>query len=193
MSRNNTEVEECRILDINILKEACKKGFDSGEYRWWYMDKMDGKMCYSITMDSEEYGTLRLSYKIRNRYEEEYKNFDCPVEVVSSKCNYGGYRYWMICPLVKRGVPCRNRVSKLYLSASSPYFGCRDCLELTYESKSKNYHDPLLKELNHMFKYSELANQTKRLYYDGKLTRKALKLARMGYFIEGANSDNNDI
>lgn len=193
MSRYKTEVEECRILDINILKGACKKGFDSGEYRWWYMDKLDGKIGYSISMDSEEYGTLKLSYKIRNHSQEEYKDFDCPIEIVSSKCNYGGYRYWMICPLIKGGIPCRNRVLKLYLSPGSNYFGCRDCLEITYASKSKNYHNPLLRAMTNLFKYSELADQTKRLYYNGKPTRKALKLARMGYFIKDSNSDINNI
>ncbi|MCI0460572.1 MAG: hypothetical protein L0Z62_26765 [Gemmataceae bacterium] len=36
--------------------------------------------------------------------------------------------------MTRDGVPCLRRVAKLYLPPGVPYFGCRTCHNLTYES-----------------------------------------------------------
>ena len=46
-------------------------------------------------------------------------------------------RWWMTRPLVTDNQPCQRRVAKLHLR--NRYFGCRQCLELTYFS-SQNAH-----------------------------------------------------
>ena len=176
MSRYKAEVEECRILDINVLKEVCKRGGDSGQYRWWYYDKIYARVGYSIRMTTRGNGILTLDYKIPDRLSGEEQVFNYPILLTSTKCNYGGLRYWMLCPLVRDGKKCYRRVSKLYLTPGGMYFGCRECLRLTYESKFKNYRRPMFRYMNRLFKCIELEEKTKRMTYNGKLTRNARKL-----------------
>lgn len=60
-----------------------------------------------------------------------------------SRPNFGGVRWWFLCPLVVNGKPCRRRVSKLYLPYARSLFGCRHCHQLTYQSVQT--HDKRLK------------------------------------------------
>ena len=54
-------------------------------------------------------------------------------------CRFGGYRYWFLCPVVKDGVYCGNRVTKLFLPPAGQYFGCRQCYDLTYQSCQESH------------------------------------------------------
>jgi len=56
------------------------------------------------------------------------------VEIVTTNCHFGGHRFWFLCPLTKNGVPCKRRVRVLYWHSDAPFFGCRSCHDLTYES-----------------------------------------------------------
>lgn len=55
------------------------------------------------------------------------------VELDTTHCNYGGKRYWFLCPI------CKKRVAKIYLPPKGKYFACRACHYLTY--RSCNEHD----------------------------------------------------
>ena len=48
------------------------------------------------------------------------------VSLASSKCNYGGCRYWFACPT------CNQRVGVLYRKPLNQLFLCRKCNNLTY-------------------------------------------------------------
>ena len=61
------------------------------------------------------------------------------IELTTTDCNYGRFRYWFVCPVVKDGVYCGNRCAKLYLPPGGQYFGCRECYDLTYESCQKSH------------------------------------------------------
>src|SRR5262249_14685166 len=47
------------------------------------------------------------------------------IVLTSTKPNFGGLRWWFVCPLVDKGVVCDRRVAKLYLPPAALYFGCR--------------------------------------------------------------------
>lgn len=49
------------------------------------------------------------------------------VSLASSKCNYGGCRYWFACP------GCMRRVGVLYRKPLNQLFLCRKCNNLTYQ------------------------------------------------------------
>ena len=51
-----------------------------------------------------------------------------PVALDTTRCNYGGKRYWFLCPI------CKKRVAKIYLPPRGKYFACRACNYLTYRS-----------------------------------------------------------
>ena len=56
------------------------------------------------------------------------------VQLVTTKPNYGGRRWWFICPIVRRDGGPPRRVAKLYLPSGSKYFGSREAYGLTYTS-----------------------------------------------------------
>jgi hypothetical protein len=59
------------------------------------------------------------------------------VPIVWTPCRYGGMRPHFVCP-GEEGAPCRQRVLKLY-SCRGPLFLCRQCSDLTYESRREGY------------------------------------------------------
>ena len=56
-------------------------------------------------------------------------------------CNFGGYRYWFVCP----GRRCGRRVSKLY--GLGRYFLCRHCHDLAYASQNEDKVDRLNRKM----------------------------------------------
>ena len=80
--------------------------------------------------------SLRLkSPYIRLYYNWKKENIDYIVFLISTHPNYGGFRFWFICP------SCEKRVWKLYLALRSKYFLCRQCQNLTYASCRKSHSD----------------------------------------------------
>lgn len=76
---------------------------------------------YEVRHVAEEY-TIRLRYSWRERA------FDQVVPLISTCPNYGGLRWWFLCP------SCRRRVRDLHLySYSWGPFLCRHCHDLSYE------------------------------------------------------------
>ena len=59
---------------------------------------------------------------------------DLAILLQNTHPNFGGLRWWFLCPLFDKGVPCSRRVRKLYRPRSAWYFGCRTCQHLTYRS-----------------------------------------------------------
>lgn len=81
---------------------------------------------------------LELRYTITKKSSDETGEMAYRVDLDRTSCNFGGFRYWFICPLIRKDIPCRNRVGKLYLPPGGKYFGCRQCYNLTYTSQKKH-------------------------------------------------------
>jgi hypothetical protein len=77
--------------------------------------------------DEGEVDALDFSYTITRRTGEQVP-CDYRVQLARTPCNFGGERYWFLCPL------CGRQVANLYLPAGGTYFGCRHCYDLTYRS-----------------------------------------------------------
>ena len=63
---------------------------------------------------------LAFSYSHRN------KSYNYNVELLKTKCNYGGYRYWFACP------KCSRRVGVLYCAG---LYVCRHCIGANYQTQ----------------------------------------------------------
>jgi hypothetical protein len=59
---------------------------------------------------------------------------DYRVQLEATRPNFGGLRWWFICPLVRRDGGPPRRVAKLYLPSGGKYFGSREGNGLTYTS-----------------------------------------------------------
>ena len=130
-------VEECLCLGMNDLKGVGLLKEEPGSFRiiqWTdFAGKEAGKIGCSLGGFKSLYLSLRLSYTVTNSVDET-RDVDYRIALDTTPCNFGGQRYWFICPLTVNGRDCGRRVGKIYLPPNGIYFGCRHCYNLTYRS-----------------------------------------------------------
>ncbi len=129
-----TTVEECLILDLNRvfqITDLKEKRFAAGTLEWSRNGgEAFSRISYTINIFSEADAAMRLEYtRTQTKEAVDYK-----VKLITSKQNFGGVRWWFVCPLVVNNRVCSKRVGKLYLPSGAKYFGCRHCYDLTYTS-----------------------------------------------------------
>jgi hypothetical protein len=175
-------VEDCRSVSISFLRkhgyfsEPCSM---SGSIIWknCYGEKTSSIGITVSTLDSVGY--VRFYYTVTYRSSGEKIDYDYKVQLATTPCNFGGVRYWFICPLSRNGVYCGRRVGKLYKAPGANYFGCRHCYNLSYESRNEpRFARPggLYYPLKFDRQIEELYKNIKRWSYKGKPTRKVRKL-----------------
>jgi hypothetical protein len=175
-------VEESKSVSISFLKkhgyfsEPCSM---SGSLSWknCYGEQVGSISVFASTMYGDNY--VRFYYTVTNRSSEEKTDYDYKVQLTTTPCNFGGVRYWFICPLSKNGVYCGRRVAKLYKAPGGHYFGCRHCNNLSYESRNESRHGIFGifgGVLNIDKRITELYNKTKRWTWRGRPTRKARRI-----------------
>ncbi len=143
-----TTVEECRSLDVN---RWMREGIIVPDTRRWggwaWTNSHTGEQTASLGYEADTRGRVpwvRLFYTITPRGGEPV-DYDYKILLASTIPNYGGRRWWFVCPLVKGGRSCYRRCGKLYLPPGGRYYGCRQCYELTYASAQE--HDPRVSRL----------------------------------------------
>lgn len=168
-------------LEIWWLKKyGYLDGYRSGKIIWKYDYEEHGdNIGITSSVDGGDSKYLTLSYT-QTDHDGNKENLDYQVRLTTTPCNFGGYRYWFICPLSKNGITCNKRVGVLYLG--DKYFGCRHCYDLTYDSKNRNrrsMHAPLFQAMYDSKKADELRKQIKRCFYNGKPTRKFKRFLKL--------------
>ena len=91
-------------------------------------DRPHATIGYQADLTDESNAWLRLCYQANG------EPVDYRVRLVTTTPNYGGHRWWFICPLVRRDGEPPRRVAKLCLPPGETYFGSREGYELTYVS-----------------------------------------------------------
>lgn len=71
---------------------------------------------------------IEVSYTHRN------KPYQYSIQLTKTSCNYGGYRYWWLCP------KCHHRTSTLYCAG---LYVCRHCIGANYGSQLQQPVDRL--------------------------------------------------
>ena len=175
-------VEDCRSVSISFLK---KHGYlnpdchQSGGISWknCYGEETSSIGITVSTFEAESF--VRFYYTVTKRSTGEKIEFDYKVHLTNTPCNFGGIRYWFICPLSRNGVFCGRRVAKLYCAPGGNYYGCRFCYDLSYESRNESRLGRI-GQLGYILKaerqYEELYKKTKRWTWRGRPTRKVQKL-----------------
>ena len=138
-----TQVEDCKSIDIAWLR---RHGFLCGiasRTISWTDGAGESRGSIGVTVQLENWGCaysfVRLNYTVSSFYSDESEDFNYEIRLTTTPCNFGGHRYWFICPLSIDSVGCGRRVRTLYLPPGGKYFGCRHCYNLTY--KSQQEHD----------------------------------------------------
>ena len=128
-------VEHCLSLDANrwmqegIVREGIHQ---SGQWHW--LDALTGERAssigYQVDTTNIAHSWIRLFYSLtRTGDKVDYK-----IRLTTTHPNFGGLRWWFICPFVVNGNACYRRIGKLHLPLGGRYFGCRHCYDLTYKS-----------------------------------------------------------
>ena len=108
----------------------------------------------------------RFTYSLSDR-EGNRASYDYEVSLVTTLCNFGGVRYWFVCP------ECSRRVGGLYLAPGERYFICRKCSNLTCHSRNRC----VMAAFGHTSRQIEkLRSEIKRWTWRGRPTRKVRKL-----------------
>jgi len=171
-------VECCRSISISFLrKHGYFCGYRAGRMIW--KNYYDEETCsIGITVSTID-NYVRFQYTSTNLDSGEKTEYDYKVELTMTPCNFGGVRYWFICPLSTNGLYCGRRVGNLYLPLGGKYFGCRHCYNLSYDSRNET-RSGRIGCFGRMLKVArqieELYGQIKRWTYKGQLTKKARKL-----------------
>jgi hypothetical protein len=137
-------VEESSQLDVNtlvrdgIIGQGCHA---SGIISW---TRFSGTS--SIGFETDCYmlnGHITLNYRVSQLGKSD-QIINYPIELCTTKPNYGGIRWWFICP----NTDCNAMVGKLYQPLGGQYFLCRTCNNLTYAScRDSHKSDPFMEEL----------------------------------------------
>lgn len=132
-------VEDCLFLDICLMikRKWVRLGCNSfGMLEWKMNNEEVGSIRYESCMAYDPPYVL-LYYTWRKTEKLDYKVF-----LTKTLPNYGGFRYWFICPA------CGRRVRKLYAPPNFGYFFCRTCQNLTYTSCRESHgYDNLYKSI----------------------------------------------
>lgn len=168
-------VENTKRIDIKQFKEYLNGNYYSAflPQHW----KCNGESAGSISLWLREDNTNRkyfhLEYILTDNYNGKKSDISYDVYVSSTKCNYGGKRFWFICP----NTNCRRQCSKLYFKDS--YFVCLKCSRLLYYNQkcSKKYREI---SYSHMGDdANKLEKQLKKKYYQGLPTRKYKRVLQL--------------
>lgn len=134
--------DDCRHLSIFDLKR--ENLLIPGRVRsgsWVWSNRLTGERRSSIGYElnlKDGASFLRLHYTQTSGWTGEKTDVDYSVPIVKTPCNFGGHRFWFICPVSVNGRYCGRRVGKLYLAPGSRYFACRHCQDLTYRSSQES-------------------------------------------------------
>jgi len=166
------------------------RGGQSGTFTW--KSSFSGhKDTISYIANMGERPNIRVIYTTTKKRTGEKFDFDYQIRLTSTQCNYGGKRFWFICP------HCSRRAGIVYLAGRYDRFVCRDCSDLTYDSRNESRLGRF-GQLGYMLKaerqYEELYSTIKRWTWRGRPTRKAIKLkaleAKMANYEGGPSIDD---
>tara|TARA_R100000544_G_C2227255_1_gene61737 strand:- start:5013 stop:5651 length:639 start_codon:yes stop_codon:yes gene_type:complete len=86
----------------------------------------------------DEKSSLRLKYKSRTNG-GDWQELNYKVDLETTKCNFGGLRYWFRCP------ECNKRACVLY---GGTIFKCRSCHGLVHKSRNESALDQAIRRLH---------------------------------------------
>lgn len=124
-------VEESVPLDADNIASLC----DHGKYLGFTLEPCNGEAVYAYAghIPPGPDRVLKLKRHIRlPGYKTTFTGTQ-HLQLTSTPCNFGGERWWFVCPF------CKHHRKALWWHPESGLFACRVCLRLKYHSQSENY------------------------------------------------------
>lgn len=111
-----------KVKKKHLARKICSKLPRIDSFQIYKADLRTGFTVSPVDVKAEPFHDhLKITY--RNKKQHSYT-----IPVTKLPCNYGGFRYFLHCPL------CQKRMRFLYFAEHS-LFLCRACLNLGYESQ----------------------------------------------------------
>lgn len=124
--RIKVNLDVSKRLDIRYLNQHGM--LRSGNYNLTWT--MRGVPVGNVDIHLVAQESMTITCKWRRELHEEWQSMELSVSLTQTSCQYGGSRYWFVCP------ECSRRVAVVILDC--PQVACRHCLSLTYASQSEN-------------------------------------------------------
>jgi len=128
-----SEVPSISIFWLNKSK-FLKAGIHTGMKSYSSRGKDKGTIVFKVTMTEVNNEYIEIVYLPSS---EKKKPLYYKAWITTTSCNFGGNRWWFLCPFVKNGIDCERRVGKLYLLDG--VLACRHCHHLTYKSCQESH------------------------------------------------------
>lgn len=134
-------VEDCHCLCINKMRELgaiMPNMRHTGTWQWSNSrtQVVLSSLGYTSDMRNPEDMYVRLRYTA-TRTEE---SFDYKIRIERTPLNFGGHRYWFICPYTGK------RVAKLYKASAEYKYASRHAFNLPYASQSETPQDRAIRK-----------------------------------------------
>ena len=176
-SSHYTEAESL-CVDTQWLKgHGYFSGYKAGGITWTW--PLGDKSSIGFTVNTMDKPTkMQLKYTVTHYWNDEQTEMDYTVPLIKVPCKLGGYRWAFKCELSKNSAYCGRTVYKLYKPPNSDYFGFIKCMHIIYESQriSGSAFEWLGKIIKAENEYDELYKTIHKWHYQGKSTKKVLKL-----------------
>ena len=173
MKKENVKIESDSLIKLSVSylrKNGYFHGLVTGDIPTLCGGVKGGYHIIVSTLNKDA-PYLHLSCSIMQSNGER-KDLGYYVDLVTTKCGFGGERFWFLCPITIDGKPCGKRVAVLY--KGNDFFGCRECHNLTYKSQKLSGIRKKFGVINMPELHSELL-KIKRLRYKGWPTKKILR------------------
>jgi hypothetical protein len=166
---NRLTTHECISLSVfSLRRHDFFVGIRAGVLRWSRAEVDMGRIHVTLsTMVGDEY--IHFQYIHTDDRSGEETDLDYKVPLVSTRCHFGGRRWWFECSQSVNGRYCCRRVGVLYLGGK--YFGCRHCYNLTYEScrEHRTFGEYFLRSFRLVDRHRKLSESISRRFSIRKL------------------------
>jgi hypothetical protein len=178
-------VEGTRNLDVLYFqRNACflyTPGIQNPLY-WKQESEVVASMGWVLEGQPGKPSSMRLIYTATHYERKQSCNYS--VRLTQTTCNYGGSRWWFVCPLSINGRFCGRRCRFLYLPFGADYFGCRKCYDLAYDSQQQSgsfFYETVSKPLSTLQrledKLARVRSPRRRAHLLARIVPAQLKLA----------------
>ncbi len=161
-------VENCFKISIGSFPKGLVRKCEDGDFPAGQLKISNGEktlnLSYSFQIEADN-GVATFSFISPYFPHETRKIQTIPMEIVPSAW---GKKCYFQCT-------CGRRCFTIYLRPDGKRFGCRKCLDLTYEIETVNrqlMNGDILR-INRLNVLLEKRDKIKRIFYDGKTTRRA--------------------
>jgi hypothetical protein len=172
------ELEHYWNISMPILKKRrFLRGSKSGAYIFRdYRTGMIDSVHIEVVFNKNEGGWIRFKYSYQ--YANGRQELDYTIPLVTTKCRYGGVRYWFRCNHTKDdGAECKNRVSVLYLKEGR--FACRECHKLIYGRNNLKKDERKRGKITPISKLQEMGKEIKKCFYKDKPTKRYARYVKL--------------